>query len=437
MPTFSQLISISPNNEAIPYLATRTGYLYVNLNYGGDPNKIGYIRKYNLSNLTYTDLYSGSGYAMWQGVYLRHKNLFVRVGEFKDSSDTFRAGIAVHDLSSDAVSTYYRSDTGDANELIGVVYDYKNRRIIAGERGQGGSPIGSSYPNGGGLWVIPEESLNNPSAWSRVYQFDAIVRGGIVPEVRTLAILGDYIFAEIFDGTNARIMRASLSNLTSWSVVDDPGIDSGVYSYRDMVYYMKKGTNGNLLVVYSRDGSTWSTIDTGIALSSLTDASVPFTVSTAHGKYIFIVVQKSTGASVVLVNFDDGTASVVGNIANQIGPHQAGVALDDTVFLGGAFGTGGYIYQYKFDSKRVLTLTVPSSASPGSQITLTAKLTDGVNPISGATVEFWVVNSLVDGKFDGTLIGTATTDANGNASVRYTIPSTATGFMIFRAEYRG
>ncbi len=134
------------------------GYLFWGSNYTG----AGAIYQTALNDSTTTTLLGpGAGIVMWQGVI--DSNVLWVVGE---ESGAFNASLCR--IVPGSCTKIRIPNTGDCNELVGV--DTNGSYIVAGERHKGGSVSGSSWPNGGGLWLIPVATYNNTSTYQRVYE---------------------------------------------------------------------------------------------------------------------------------------------------------------------------------------------------------------------------------------------------------------------------
>jgi hypothetical protein len=420
MVTVSQLLQIPNAQEPIPVFV-KGSYLYISANRAGFDDGAGRIYKYDLDMGILTTLASVPGYSMWGGSISYVDDKIIRFGQLRDPDGALRSGVAVIDTSNDIVTTAYHPNTGDANEFIGVAYDYGNKRFIVGER------VG-----GGGLWVIPSDGLDDYTKWRKVHGF----AGG--PEVTSVAVFRDVVYVALFRrGNVAKVVRASTINLTSWADVESSATtiarpyvdaDDGIIAYGI-------ATGGNYVVRWSTDGSSWI---------SVTVAPVDTTQETyinvkIVGRYIFVAIGKQSSQTTDLYMVDMPTRTVM-----ILQTDMSGSAVNKPFYYDGSqnlymstSGQAGSIYRIAFDSRRVLVLSVPASVNVGQTVDLVARLTDGVNPIVNALIEFYVVESFSLYSPVGRLIGRVYTDSNGRASVSYTVPPTATGKLIFAAVYRG
>ena len=438
MPTVSQVLSISDSQEPNPWLV-KNGFLYFGQNYGGNPDYKGYIKKLNLSTNEVTNL-TPNGldmWAMWQAVYDIKNNRIIAVGEVNDENGVLRAGVTIIDLSNDAVNKITHPNTGDCNEFIGVALDYKNNRLIVGERVYGGNTNGSSYPNGGGLWTIPLNTITDPSTWSRVYEDPDYAVWS------TIAIFKDKVYAGIFrNGVKAVIACAPLSDLTSWTVLEQSSRNDRhamVDADDKMVAYTFVNADGKVVVKYSTDGETWNQVTVCSAPSGAGADQLRII-----GKYIVVFVHDGSAKTQDIYLIDTSTNEVylVQSMSGAITGHGRGAYDGEQKHYFGCQtpSTPSYIYSLAFDAKNTLVLSLSNSnPAPSEVITLTATLTDeNGNPVSGAEIEFYVIHFRQNGHCAvGDLIGTATTGSDGKASIQYTIPSDASGKLIFRAIYKG
>ena len=427
---------VAYREEILPVYVKDGRVLYINVNRGADNLGPGYIDKLDMGANTRTGVATISRYAAWHGVVDYVGGRVVRVGQF---GDPLKAGVVVVDPSRDLVSMAYHPNTADINEFVGVAYDRKNRRFIVGERQYSDDAVktGSSWPNGGGLWVIPYESLLDPTKWSRVYEFPNN------PEVTSVVVFKDYVYVGLWRaGQFTKVSRAGIGSLASWVDVRS-GLNPNVRPYvdaEDSLIAMGYGTgDGRFRVEWSFDGSTWDYVD---VTPSSTDSDMLMNVKVV-GKYIVVGVGRQPSWRSDLFLVDTGTKSVYTVQTNLVGSVNNKPFFYDgsqNLYIGAVnYNTNepSTIYRAVFDGRRVLTLSVSKTVVAGQTVDLVATLTDGVNPVPNAVVEFYVVDSVGLYSAVGTLIGTATTDSTGKASVRYTVPSNAVGAVVFAAVYKG
>jgi hypothetical protein len=417
--------------EIVP-MFVRDSYLYINVNRGADDNGPGYIYKYDLNSGTRTEVARINRYTAWCGVVDYVGKKVVRFGQF---NNPLKAGVVVFDPRTDSIRTAYHPNTDDANEFIGVAYDHRNKRFIVGERQYGGVNTGSSWPNGGGLWVIPYESLLDYTRWSRVYEFPGN------PEVTSVAVFKDYVYVGLWRaGQFTKVSRTGVNSLTSWVDVRS-GLNPNVRPYvdaEDNMLAIGYGTSsGRFRVEWTSDGSTWNYVD---VTPAATDSDMLMNVKVV-GKYIMVGVgrQPSWRSDLFIVDTSTGTVTnlqseLVGSINNKPFFYDGSKNL----YVGTVNYNAGEvsaIYSVMFDDRRVLSLSVNGTAVAGNEIELVATLTDGASPVPNVVVEFYVVDYVNSYSPIGTLIGTATTNSSGRASVRYRVPSS--GVMMFAALYKG
>ena len=433
MVVVSQVVAFG--QEILPAFV-KDNYLYISTNRGSDVTGPGYIYRYDLNSGVRTAVATITRFASWSGVVDYVGRRVVRFGQF---NDPLKAGVVVFDPYRESIRSVYHPNTADINEFIGVAYDHRNRRFVVGERQYDPNAVsaGSNWPNGGGLWVIPYESLFDYTKWSRVYEFSGN------PEVTSIAVFKDYVYVGLWRaGQFTKVSRAGIGSLTSWVDVRS-GLNPNVRPYvdaEDNLVAMGYGTSdGKFRVEWSSDGSTWNYVD---VVPATTDSDMLMNVKVV-GKYIVVGVGRQPSWRSDLFLIDTSTKSVY-----TIQTDLVGSINNKPFFYDGSknlyIGSVNYndienarIYSMVFDGARVLSLSVSSTVTAGQTIDLVATLTDGTNPVPNATIEFYVVDSVDLYSPTGTLIGTATTDSTGKASMRYTVPSTALGTMMFAAIYKG
>ena len=434
MVSISQLHTINNSSEPNPWLV-KNGYLYFGQNFGGNPNGEGYIKKLKLDDLTETTIYGPRGkWAMWKAVYDIKNNRLIAVGEANDDSGIQRAGILIINLADDTAQLVLHPNTGDTNEFIGAMLDYINNRLIVGERASGGGTTGSNWPNGGGLWTIPLDTLTDPSTWNRIYENpDGCAWKNIV------YFKGLYYASLYKGGTLVKII--SSSDLQSWSDVETSNsstVTSGLDADDEILAYSIVDTNGNVVVKWTTDGSTWN---------SVTVATAPANGSAQVrivGKYILVFIgdKDAKTTDVYIINTEDSSVnSLASGLAGYMAENDGYFDGQQNMYFGLSMkpDTPSYIYQLVFDAKRVLSLALSkSNPAPGETITIEATLLDeNGSPVADVDIEFYVINASKTPHVGvGDLIGVRTTDANGRASVQYTMPSTAQK-VWFRAIYKG
>jgi len=423
-------------SEEIAPMFVKDNYLYISVHRGVDNHGPGYIYKYDLNSGTRTEVANIARYAMWQGVVDYVGRKVVRVGQFRSD---LRAGVMVFDPYTDSVRTEYHPNAADINEFIGVAYDHKNKRFIVGERQYDdmADRTGSSWPNGGGLWVIPYEGLLDHATWSRVYEFPNNT------EVTSVAVFKDYVYVGLWRaGQLTKVSRAGVGNLTSWADVRS-GLNPNVRPYvdaEDNLLAIGYGASGGVYrVEWTSDGSSWSGVN---VTPSSTDSDMLMNVKVV-GKYIVVGVgkQPSWRSDLFMINTATGSVTtlqtnLVGSINNKPFFYDGSKKL----YIGAVNyrpGENAAIYSVAFDGTRVLSLSVNGVAVPGRVVELVATLTNGSNPVPNAAVEFYVVDSVSIYSPVGSFIGAATTDSMGRASVTYVVPANAGKKLVFAAVYKG
>jgi len=435
MVSISQLYSVSDSGEPNPWLV-KNGYLYFGQNFGGNPNSEGYIKKLKLDDLTETTIYGPrKKWAMWKAVHDIKNNRLIAVGEANDDSDIQRAGITIVDLSNDIAQLVLHPNTGDCNEFIAVLLDYENNRLIVGERVIGGGTTGSNWPNGGGLWIIPLDTITDPSTWDRIYEDPNNA------EWRNIVYFKGLYYASMFRSGSLSKIRKS-SDLQTWSDVESSNSNSvscGLDADDEILAYSIVDSSGNLVVKWTKDGSTWNSVTIGTPPSN---SHVQLIII---GKYIVVRVgdRDNKTEDVYIINTE--TSDVYSIATGLTGFTSSGEGVFDgqqNFYFGTSnkYDTPSYIYKLVFDAKRTISFSISNpNPAPNETITLEATLLDeNSNPVSGVDIEFYVLWYGFRGHpATGELIGSATTDNNGKASVQYTIPSNASGKLVFRALYKG
>jgi hypothetical protein len=197
--------------------------------------------------------------------------------------------------------------------------------------------------------------------------------------------------------------------------------------------------DGRFRVEWTSDGSTWNGVF--VAPSSM-DFDMLMNVKVV-GKYIIVGIGKQPSWRSDLFIIDSNTGSVAtlqNNLVGSINNKPFFYDGSQNLYIGAVnynSGEVGRIYRLAFSGRRVLSLSVPSSVSPGQTVNLEATLTDGANPVPNEVVEFYVVDSIPNYSPVGELIGTAFTDSAGRASVTYTVPINAGKKLIFAVVYKG
>jgi hypothetical protein len=349
----------------------------------------------------------------------------------RDSGGVPRSAVFVFNPNTESVSVVVHPNTDEINMFRSVVYDHVYRRFLVGERGYGtdASRDRSSWPNGGGLWVIPYEGLLDYTRWMRVHEF------GGNPEVTSIASFVDNrIFVGLWRGGSvSSIVYSDITNLVSWINTSNVRLDvkAHVDSEGNVVSWSTVDP-GNILKVSWIRGTTSETRTLGTVGSN-----VKSVVGKVVGRYVVVAVGKPdySTSDIYLVNMaGSGFNVVAADVAGVIDGKRFLYDGRRSLYIG---SVGGGVYRLSFDYGMVLSLSVsPSVVRVGGTVTLTAVLRgENGNPVSGATVEFYVAHS-VHSSPAGYLIGSRTTDGTGTASITYTVPTSPARLMFF-AIYRG
>jgi hypothetical protein len=319
-------------------------------------------------------------------------------------------------------------NTDEINMFKSVVYDYRYRRFLVGERGYGAdaSRDRSRWPNGGGLWAIPYESLFDHTRWVRVHEFPNN------PEVTSIAPHADNkVYVGLFrDGLVSRVARSDVTDLTSWSDVVSVRHDvkSYVNSWGVTIAAMYVDVDNVLKVWW------YTSTDSYYNIIGPVGSDVKSVSGVVVGRYIIVAVGKPAH-SVSDIYVTDRSTNTWSVIASGVdGVVDGRWFLYDgrkNLYIGSA-GSSGRVYRLSFDHGRRLSLRVsPSVVRVGGTVTLTAEIRDeNGNPISGATIHFYVMHS-IHSIPAGHMIGTRTTDGSGRASITYTAPVSPTRLMFF------
>jgi len=342
---YPELVLTAPHsgyNEGVTY-AVVDGYLYWGVNYGGGTE--GYIYKTDLATLETATLYTGNYKAEWQGVKVG--DYIYAVGEEKDSGGTFRSSIHIINTLNDNVTAVRHPNTGDCNELIGV--DTDGEIIVAGERVGGGDTTGSSWPNGGGVWKIPIESITDPSTWERTWE-DPNHYG--------------WVSIAYFNGKWYAMLVNVLSSTGAWRVISS----SDLYTWNTELDYTGQNVGqdsrgclvkcGNRLValapvastntyhMFVFDGTSWTDYDLEIPIIAAT-SMIKGVWSSEKSRLIILVSDWSAKRHNVYSVKIDGTElrSVATNLPKGIGHVQSDQGVycnyNDDKFYGVVAGSGG------------------------------------------------------------------------------------------------
>lgn len=208
------------------------------------------------------------GKAAWQSAVDRRSNRIYLAGEMPrpEGDHHYRAMIGMLDENTNVLSTYLIPFTDDCNELIGVALDTSGNRLLAGERSPGTPLRSSPWPDGGGLWSIPLDTINQPATYARVYQD---------PLNRTwdkMAVFNGRLYATLHNGGYGVLYSAALTDVpasgrmsaAAWRIELSPGIFSLLVSdYHGLVAAQERA--GDFLTLNINDGSGWRTVTSNYA----------------------------------------------------------------------------------------------------------------------------------------------------------------------------
>jgi len=420
------------------------GYVYVSANRAGYSDCYGRVLKIDTRTGNVTEVGRISGMAMWEGAYDYVNNRLILVGQAHDSNRRYKSAVAVVNLYNDTVSYAIHPSTDDVNEFVGVVIDYYNNRLIVGERMCCGQPGTTNWPNGGGLWVIPLDNPLDYTKWSRVYEDP---NGG---EWRFLVMFRGQVWASIQRiGVKSVLARASPTNLTQWTVVDQSANTSrvvGLDATDDMIAYAITDSNNNVVLKYSRDGVNWTSVTVGPSYQGYGHNDVKII-----GRYILVALgEVYTGSRLYIVDTTnnsvykiwEGTGFAFNNnlgVFDGFKRWYVGFAYPFTMYQD-ACTDDRYsdLYVLEFDVGRKLVVNVsPQSATAGSQVNVSITLlTENNTPIANANVDLYWVTATHNCGWTGTKIASVTTDASGRASTTINLPGSPGRYML-KAVYSG
>lgn len=219
--------------------------------------------EYLLRNGTNYEYSMLPGKTAWQSVTDRPNNRLFIAGELPryDGSRRYRAMLGVINQNTNSLNVYYLPFTDDCNELIGIAHDTAGNRILTGERRPGTPLIDSWWPNGGGLWSIPVDSLGDSTKYARIYQD---------PLNRTwdkMVVFNGRLYAIVYDGSGTLISAALSDVPTSTPMSPDAWrteISSRVFSMIVSPTHglvVAQGGYDNYLSLHVNNGSGWRTIE--------------------------------------------------------------------------------------------------------------------------------------------------------------------------------
>jgi len=355
---YPELVLIAPHSgykQGVTY-AVVDGYLYWGVNYGGGTE--GYIYKTDLATLETATLYTGNYKAEWQGVKVGDR--IYAVGEEKDSGGTFRSSIHIINTLNDNVTAVRHPDTGDCNELIGV--DTDGEIIVAGERVGGGDTTGSSWPNGGGVWKIPIESITDPSTWERTWE-DPNHYGCV-----SIAYFNGKWYAMLISSSlepKGRWRVISSSDLVNWTTeldytTQDVGFrsDAGLTKCGDKLVALAPVADTGTFHMFVFDGTSWIDHDLGIEIPSEDNAIVGVWNSSVNRLIIAVDYMVSVKHDIYSINLDGSKLMLEKAGLSRMFSRPSSCAGDNLTYNGKVYyggiapsgGTGSF-HRLKFDDE--------------------------------------------------------------------------------------
>jgi len=391
--------------EAVVY-AIINDCLYWGHNFGGGldgTTRYGRIYKTNLTTGNTTVLYTRWWRASWQGLVVN--NIVYTVGEEHDDSDIMRMAVYVINTTDDSVTAIVHPNTGDCNELMGV--DTNGTHLVAGERVIGGTTTGSNWPNGGGVWAIPIDTITDYTTWQRMHEdpdhYDWV----------NIAYFNNKWYAVLSArNTAAQWKVKSSTDLVNWNVELDYTTQN--YGYNVVPFMAKCGSKlavvapvavTGTLHLFVFDGTSWSDYDLNIAVTytswigGIWDADESKLFITV-GKFeepathdVYAVNLDGTGLELIASNLD-GCPSRIYSGAGDI------VKYNGARFYGVRFvlntGKSGLVYKiYKEDTGNIVLFNKKCRTDFGD-IRFTSS--DGTTPldyfiedkVDGERAVFWV-----------------------------------------------
>jgi len=250
------------------------------------------IWKYNLTSGALTVLYSDSTnrFTAWQAIYNKSEGKIYAAGQYYDGS-VYRSTIFIIDILSDSVSYIMHPDTGDSNEFIGID-EWKNY-IVVGERIYGGITTGSLYPNGGGVWFIPKDTITNTSTWQRIWENPNHL------EIRRIKVLNDEVyvlctgslsykpgFVELWKYDEVQNNFTLFINFTATTSAE-VGFPADMDVVGNRLYIaVANGTDGSIHV-FKYDGTSLKEYETGIPFAG--GIHISMVAGTVNGKDILLM----------------------------------------------------------------------------------------------------------------------------------------------------
>lgn len=212
------------------------------------------------------------GKAAWQRAVDSTNHVIYLAGEMPrpEGDHHYRAMIGVIYENSPGMTRYYLApNTDDCNEYIGVALDTAGNRLLVGERSPGTPLRNSLWPDGGGLWSIPINTINQPNTYGRIYQdpWNRTWDKMVVFNGRLYATRHNGGYGVLYSAALADIPTSGLMPAGAWRT-ELGSSGAGVFSllvspYHGLVAAQERP--GNYLTLNINDGSGWRTVESNYA----------------------------------------------------------------------------------------------------------------------------------------------------------------------------
>lgn len=380
-------------HEAVAY-AVVDKYLYWGYNWLSDAD--GDIYKTDLETGETTLIYSGRYRAEWQGIKVGDKIILVGQeldpNETTQSPQTMRSTIHIIDTTTDTVTPVYVPNTDGLNEFVSV--DTDGKVLLIGERDAPAQNIerNTAYPNSGGIWVVPLDSLTDTSKWKRVHEEPNY-------EVSFIAYWNNkwYALCQYVHHAGGKWKLISTTDFENWTTeLDytsnnfDVRVGGGLAKAGDKLVVVNAVQDTGTYHMFVYDGKKWTDYDLGL------DATVERWVKIFYlpnkNKLVLIVVDPNAYRSdIYTVNLDGSELKLEQTIYNYIigKPHPdqlKHVYYKGATFIGNVVssGTAGITKIY-VDNGDEVVLTDHQAKTDFSDIRFTDE--DGVTELSYAIQE--------------------------------------------------